>query len=281
MNNEIMVVLTNYKRPQNLPKIIDAFRQQTRKVDHLVVVDNSPKKAPVEEQVMGGTHPDAQVKWETRDYPEAYPNGLFNSVDDVWRFTTNLGCPCHYAPALCHFEYKYCLFYDDDVLPGRMAVDYILREAAILGDKFSTIGQRGRNFKLHNNPGHRYVYGDVPQPKDSPVKCNLNISGHLVRTDLLYYILRFRTELIKAFGDEAKKLCGIHDDMLTCLGLQLYTYFPSYITSIGTDWETKLMKESLSQANSDGSPPIHRRPEHLAERNRFVDMAIQLGWSPR
>lgn len=242
----LLLVLTNFSRPQNMPQVIRAWREQTVKADHLVVVDNAP--------------------------PNYYPCHTLDGVDDVWRMTRNLGCSCHLAPALMlSHRYSYTLFADDDLLPGPKAIETVLVKAKELKDDFATIGQVGRNFHLDQPIGKRYVYGNAPDGM-----CDVTCRCSLVRSEGLPIILQFRDCLVETFGDDAADLTDIHDDLLTCLGIQGELRIPSYCFT-PTDPSCRLIKTELG-SNDDKS--VYRRPQHLAERNRFVDMAVQVGWKP-
>lgn len=249
---DLLLVLTNYSRPANMPQVIRAWREQTVKADHLVVVDNSDRNND-------GEH---------------YPNAAWRmyGVDDVWRMTRNLGCSCHLAPALMlSHRYRYTLFADDDLLPGPKAIETVLAKAKELKDDFATIGQVGRNFRLDQPSGKRYVYGNAPDGM-----CDVTCRCSLVRSEFLPTVLQFRQALVEMFGDEIADLTDIHDDLLTCLGIQGELRLPSYCFT-PTDPNCRLIKTELG-SNDDKS--VYKRPQHLVERNKFVNMSLEVGWKP-
>jgi hypothetical protein len=249
-----LVVLTNYRRPVNVPLCLQAWRNQTAKPAKIVLVDNSPGEGP-----------------------ETYPS--FSGADDVWRFRENLGPPCRFAPALALFGYRYVLFADDDFLPGKRAMEFLLETAAKVEDRFATIGQQGRNFRLglpgqRYDSGQRYDWRSKPVRNDSgPVSCDITCNAHLVRADLLHHLLTFRLDLL-AHAEDAKHLVAVHDDFLLCLGIQMGTAWPSLVVPVEKDPEQRLLKESLSEQGV----AVWKRPEHFAERSRMVDLALAVGW---
>lgn len=236
-NRDVMVVLTNYKRPSNMPEVICGWKEQTVKPSYLVVVDNSP----------AGQH-----------------NYFSTLVDDVWRFTRNLRCSCRFAPALMIAEFPYVVFADDDIVPTVNAIELLLKEAELVGDKFTTIGPRGRNFKLDRLPGRRYTYGNPPVGKVDMTCC-----CHLVKQDDLRHLLDFKSGITSIFGEEGRDLSTIHDDMTMCLGVQMVTGHPSYLSG------NRVIEKTLDEKDTEA---LHRRPGHLAERCRMVDMAVEWGW---
>lgn len=265
MNRDVMVVLLNYARPHHMPAVIQAWRQQTVPLGHLVVVDNSP--------------PNKHLA-----YSEPYPQPDLRGADDVWRMTTNHGCPSRFAPALAIPGFRYVLFADDDMLPGKRAIENLLLQAEKLHDCFATIGQSSRNFNLEAPAGKRYAYRDVRRTADLQ-KVHLTVRSHFVVADSLTAAVDFRNSLIHSYGQKALDLCRTHDDMLLCLGLQEGSRDygrspmppdPCYILPLSADPECELIKENLPGSNEG----VHKRPGHLAERNAFVDMALEFGWRP-
>lgn len=269
LGSGILVVITNYSRPQNLPSVIQAWREQTV-TSKIVVVDNSPPPKPGVEFVTA----------------EPYPNKLFQGVehkngraDDVWRMGTNFGCPCHFYPALAEYKFRYVMFVDDDFIPGSKALAKLLGFAEASGGRFASIGQfdAARNFLLSMQPGKRYSGRSVPHcSPNSWVKAHITCRGHLVRQDLLYHAIPFRNKLVEKFGGEAENLCNIHDDFLMCLGIQMGTGFCSWMGGKPEDQDERLYKVNLDTPNDKTS--LWKRPTHFQERSRLVDMALEIGW---
>jgi hypothetical protein len=249
LDTNVLLILNNYRRPQNFPRIIEAWKQQTVP-PRIVVVDNSPADSG------------------------PYPSPLFAGADDVWRFADNAGCSSHFAPAfIVNESFEFVLFADDDLLPGKGAIEYAVNCADKVGCCFSTIGQCARKFELENAPGGKYNPRLGPLPSDKyMVRCDTTCRVHLVRYDLLHHILAFKHKLLSMFNKRARAVVGLHDDLLMSLGIQLGTGYSSYILPV-TEPENRLIKTDL-----DDDVALWRRPNHRAERCDFVDMAIAAGW---
>ena len=254
----VLVVLNNYARPQNMSRIIDAWKGQTAKPARLVVVDNT----------------------QFGDYVcgEQYPRDILHGSDDVWKWQDNCGCFAHLAPALVLTGYKYILLADDDVVPGLRAIEHLLRTAKFLDDAFATLGQEGRLFLLDQPPGKRYSGRSCPvRSTTESVKTHITCQAHLVRADLVHGVLQLRTALINRFGDEAVQLCKVHDDFLLSLGTQCISPYPSYVIPRTRDAADELIAE---RPGCSDSTSVYKRPTHFAERARMVDMCLEVGWRP-
>lgn len=205
---------------------------------------------------------------------EGYPSGNLEGVNDVWRMTTNLGCPCHFYPAIALFEYEYVMFADDDFLPEPRALETLLGWALTLQGNFATIGATGRIFTLKNPSGRKYSGHSYPRPKPKEaVPCDLTCRASLVRQDFIHHFITFRQNLLMRFGNEAIPLVKIHDDFLMCLGIQWATGLRSYCIGKsveGGDW--------LFGKEMDTEGGLWRRPSHFTERNKMVDMCLGIGW---
>lgn len=253
----VLLVISNYKRPTNIPLCLKAWKDQSV-VPYIVVVDNSP--CPTDEQL-----------------PERYPNPIFEGADDVWRWTLNLGCPARFAPALCLYKHRYCIFADDDLIPGPRAIEHCLLVASSLGDRFSTLGQIGRLIDTHRPEGKRYVSGNCPTDPLSLRECDITCRCYMVQTRLLHHMLTFRRYLYDTIvTDDDSKLLDIHDDILMSLGLQWSTGHNSYVIPKAPNPEYHLIARNLDE----GTSAVWKRPTHFVERNRMVDVCLMAGWSP-
>lgn len=275
MPSEVLVLLTNYSRPQNMPSVIRAWREQTVPVK-IVVVDNRPDLGNVENPY------------------ETYPNHGWNeNLDDkdfltfdTWRWTENLGCPCWIPPAIgLSHRHKYIIRADDDFLPGSQAVEWLLWNAATVGDEFSTIGQIGRLFSVRTTYDQenqkesqevRYNRYNVPRTKEL-VKVDLTCRVSMMRGDLVSLVPVYRDGLIGLEPGWAKNLIDVHDDFLLCMGLQTYTGHPSYVIPLGPDPETELVKTEIK----NGPESVYKRPGHYNERESFVALAVRAGWKTK
>lgn len=264
MPSEVLVLLTNYSRPQNMPSVIRAWREQTVPV-RIVVVDNSPSEEGVR---------------------HFYPSDDLRGADDVWRMTENLGCPCWIPPAIgLSHRHKYIVRADDDFLPGRQAVEWLLWNAATVGDSFSTIGQIGRRFSVWTTYDEenkkesqevRYNRYNVPRTKEL-VKVDLTCRVSMMRGDLVSIIPMYRDGLIGLESGWARNLIDVHDDFLLCMGIQSFTKYPSYVIPLGPDPETELIKTEIP----NGAESVYKRPGHYNERESFVALAVRGGWKTK
>lgn len=234
-----------------------AWAEQTIRPGRIVVVDNSPPAT-------GG---ELYPKWEGDFAP-----------DDVWRMGINLGCPCHFYPALAMYQFKYVMFADDDFIPGPNALRCLLDVARASNDMFATIGGTGRNFMLERGEGYRYRGNLVPRTQPGKaVGCHLTCRAHLVRRDLLYHFIPFRERLL-ALEPHAAHLVGIHDDFLLCMGIQTATRFKSFTIERPEVIEDRLFMTELD--TKDDTTSLWKRPEHFKERNWMVDLSLMAGWTP-
>lgn len=243
MNDRVLVVLTNYRRPANIPLCIQAWRNQSLPPASIILVDNSSLKVE-----------------------ERYPN--FQGVDDVFRSHCNLGPLCRLWPALAISpKYKYILFCDDDYLPGKEGLQATVEAAKQLNDKFATVGQEGRIFTQSSEGTFSYKFGNAPR-SDKPSIVDCTVRTHLVLAAYLPRAISLREKL-------PAQLCHDHDDLTLCLGLQLNPGWPSYVVPAST-LERQLIKENLDGVN--GPEACWKRPEHLAQRSQFVNLAYGAGW---
>lgn len=279
MPSEVLVLLTNYSRPQNMPEVIRAWRSQTVPV-RIVVADNSPSEEGVR---------------------HFYPSDELRQADDVWRVTENLGCPCWIPPAVAlGHRHKYVVRADDDFLPGRQAVEWLLWSAATVGDSFSTIGQIGRRFTTlttyegedggestetdsspwgrlrRRSQEFRYNRFNVPRGGEM-VKVDLTCRVSMLRGDLASLVPVYRDGLISLEPGWARRLVDVHDDFLLCMGLQTYTGLPSYVIPVGPTPETELVHRDIP----NGPESIYKRPGHYNERESFVALVSRAGWRSR
>jgi glycosyltransferase involved in cell wall biosynthesis len=255
VSDGVLLVLTNYMRPQNLPKCIRAWKGQTVQPQTVVVVDNSP--AP-------GLNP-----------VEEYPSALLEGADDIWRFRQNLGPSCRFAPALLLTGYTYILFADDDLLPGPKALAYLLETARSLKNRFSTLGARGRVFELSRNSDSVHRPAIVTRERYTPSHCDLTIRAHLVLAEYLPQILSYRQALIRSYGAEAETLAELHDDFVLCMGIQRASRLPSYVTPEEPESKQKLIMHNVDRALH----ALHNRSGFAAERSRMIEMALRVGWT--
>ncbi len=243
-----------------MPRVIQAWKKQTVPT-RVVVVDNAPSRS----------RNAAGVLWS----PETYPHHYLMEANDVWRMTENMGCPCHFAPAIMLHGHKYVMFADDDYLPGPRALEWFLDTATDLKDRFSTLGSVGRLFRPDNPVGSRYNGRWQPERMvDEAVECDLTCQGHFVLACVLPLVLMFRNNLLTCYPTDAKGLVDVHDDFLLCISVQRVTGHPSYLTALENTPDQRMVAERLPE----GEEAVWKRPRHFEERDAFVGLALKDGW---
>lgn len=259
----VLIILTNYSRPTNMPAVIRAWREQSVPCK-IVVVDNAPyTKVTLADGPFGDPI-------ECEEYPKSCTDG----ADDVWRWTHNSGCPCWLAPALMLYGHKYVLRADDDFLPGRRAVENLLECAGSLSDKFSTLGQVGRklSFVLFKD---YYGYDRRNVPRNMwPVKVDLTCRVSFMLAPVVGGAIALRNLLIAEHPKESEKLVGVHDDFLISCGAQLVSNHPSYIVGTSDDPERELIKDEIP----NGPESCYKRPNHYEERAAMARLVGAVGW---
>lgn len=249
------VILSNWRRPNNVKLILQQLADQTVRFDKIVVVDN-------------GVEP---LSDETLKY-----------VDDLWKFPDNkVGPPCRFAPALIDFRTDYTLFLDDDMLPGKNMHKTLLAVADAKNNMFATIGDIGR---IYNLVGTRLVYERMDVRRDNafdPEYANglrpvdLTCRAHFVITRNVLTAMEFREHLIQKVGppDPDDADWSRHDDILLCHGIQAKTKYPSYILPDG-DKEIRILNKNLPEPNA-----MWHRPGHATSRQWLLNNSKSFGWN--
>lgn len=251
--SDILAIVSNFARPQNLPPIIAALRGQSVPVD-IVVVDNSP----ADESAFFSQYIDTC-------------GGMAgcNKGFDILRFTENAGPPCRFAPAFMEHSHEFIWFLDDDLAPGSQAVETLLQCYEWVDGQCSTIGEIGR---VHTDSGE-YVKRNIRR-FDHPRRVDMTARSHFVRTENMRHVLSAKWRLIDRFGDEAKQLVSVHDDLLLCCGIQFATCHPSYLTANNAIRETLTRKQDLP----DGGGGVSAKTGFLGQRHRLIQMFQAIGW---
>lgn len=250
---KVLAIVTNWRRPSNVNRIIESLAWQTVRPT-IVVVDNSG----------GGSYG---------------PYGFCHtSVDDIWTFDTNHGPPCRWAPALMDTEHRYALFIDDDLLPGKSLVESFVKAARGLQDGFTTIGAIGRNFDVACNlpkHSHRHVYRrrNVRRGINSYVKVDMTCRVHFVHTRDVVRAVQLRHDVLASQWDdpEIRDIVATHDDIFLCLGIQRAKYpQPCWLMPLGN---------SMHYTNLPaGRETVSARPTHTEHRTKLINYCHALGW---
>lgn len=242
------VIVSNWRRPDNVVRILEALRNQTAPFDRIIVVDNGRENGtavPVEAR--DGVH-----YW---DFPDM-----------------GIGPPCRFLPALLDRNCLYTLFIDDDMLPGPGMHKHLQETADSLHGKFATIGEIGRIYG-QSELGYEYRRMDVRR-SSSPVKVDLTCRAHFVSTRDVIHALTLRNRVDDAFinGRGADDLFR-HDDILLCCGIQLATNEASYLTP-KTEPDKSIEMLKLPEPHA-----MWHRPKHMETRSRLIRRAAHLGWN--
>ncbi len=149
----VQVVIVNWRRPSNLPRIIKAFRNQTVPC-WLTVCDVGGKQHRLPEDVLVSL--DSWFVWDIN-------HGGFNRLIPAFAY------PC-----------EYCWFHDDDMVPGPHLLEFLLSWSHL---PFAVMGQTGRRVV-----GQEYR---VVEPSKHPEEVDFVCRGYFVRTSRLPHILRY------------------------------------------------------------------------------------------
>jgi len=247
----VRVVLTNWRRPENVLKIAKAFRAQTVPVE-LVVVDNSGNKAGV------------AIK------------KAFDLSDDVISFSQNAGPSCRFIGGL-FADTEYVQFHDDDAAPSPRCVEYYLKTASDLDDKFGVLGSLGRRATWKS-----YLtsegFGREPRYSTHNVLCKKKIyrvdftcRGMFVRRESLWCFEKFRERLLRHCPEYGRRMTTQDDIMLAVatkfelgLGAYLVKKMPSDYRALGTELNDK--------------HAYSKKAGHREIREGLIQAAYKMGW---
>lgn len=204
------LILTNWKRPDNIPAIVKAFRPSVSKI---TVIDNAPPETAL---------------YARADYLR--DEGL---IDDYWTAIKNGGPPIRFAPALHDLESKYTLFWDDDLLPPEGVVEAFIDSANAFEfgypDTLLTFGELGiigRNFDSNGD----YIRRNVRRQDESPCPVDLCCRAHFMRTVFVSQVYAVRDTLL--MNGASKGALSRHDDLLITAACKLKRY-GSYLIPAG------------------------------------------------
>tara|TARA_R110000824_G_scaffold120382_4_gene275649 strand:- start:3293 stop:4042 length:750 start_codon:yes stop_codon:yes gene_type:complete len=247
MSERTTVILTNWKRPGNLSKIIDAFQSQTVMPAAMLLVDNHPEEEPEFAFV------------DTENFA------------DVYRFETNAGPCCRFAGA-SFVTTEFVLFFDDDLMPGKGAIEAYQDQADRLNGEFATLSDVGRIYRGNAEKGYSIRRRNCRRKTDGPAKVDMTCRAHLVRSEYVSVAVRDR---IRAAKDGATPSMLRHDDIFLSQGIQLETGWASYLArDVGHD--AKLRHKDLPAPHSGNG-----LPNHDGSRNELVNWYAEKGWGSK
>jgi hypothetical protein len=238
---KVIAPLINWRRPRNIPIILEALRAQSVTV-HVSLVECAP-----------GT------EWEL-------PASVAARFDSVFTIRDNIGPCSRFVPPLMLPGFDHVWFTTDDYAPGPKALEWFLRSADFAKYRFATIGQDGRRVNSDNQLGGMRVKmtNSYLPPVDVVTTYELMLTANLPAA------IEFRNELDARFGDQVSLT---EDDLILCLGVQRATGLPSVLTlAPPTD------AESWRQRQLPAPNALCSRPDHRERRDRFVRQAMEIGW---
>ena len=254
MNERTTVILTNWKRPHNLPKIIAAFKGQTVMPAEMILVDN---------------HPEGEPEFALSE--ELCSDAYGREFTDVYRFETNAGPCCRFAGA-SFVTTEFVLFFDDDMIPGPEAIEAYQQQADDLNGEFATLSDVGRIYRGGADKGYTIRRGNCGRREDGPAKVDMTCRAHLVRSEYVAVAIRDR---IRAAMDGGTVQMLRHDDIFLSQGIQLETGWPSYMSqNVGHD--AKLRHKDLPAPHSGSG-----LPKHDQSRNDLVNWYGGKGWTSK
>jgi len=245
---DLTIVLTNYRRPNNLKPILEAINNSTVLPERVVLVDNSggvPRFSPARE--------------------------LTEVFHDVVHFEDNAGPSCRFAGAIFQ-PTKYCMFLDDDFVIGSQWVTTCLSVAALHDDKFSTITGIARNCRGRGG-GSRKKYrlrgSNVPRDTKAARGIDVSCRGHFIKTRAVASAIKWRL-LAKEEGLPESALRN--DDMFLALGSQLDYGEMSYLAPAARP-EQKMVFRNLSAPHACSA-----HSDHNHSRQVLIEWFTRKGW---
>lgn len=249
MDNSVHVILTNWKRSQNLPTIVQAFECQTIAPARITICNNGPDQ--------NAAHLHLCTEQALRDCR-------------IWTFPDDgIGPTCRFAPGVFGVgRFKYTLFFDDDMAPGPGFIERLMADAAFLGDAFATIGGKGRRSR-----DSEYVARNVRQVASRPVAVDTTVRAHFVHTHRLTMVFQFISDVHSVAGRPTPEANWLgEDDILLCCAIQTYARLPSYLTRLA-DLDHRMEATRLAATDAFGAKPHHREL-----RGKLLGYAARAGW---
>lgn len=242
--NQVLGCLINWRRPLNVAKILRAMRDQSTRIDKLVLLECAP-----------GT--------EFQASPQAHA-----IADVVITINENIGPISRLFAPLAFPQFKYTYFGVDDHIPGHRHVEYLLRCAKSLNDNFATIGMDGRNIR-----GGEIVKRKGRMQDGAPTPVDVITTSELMLSKWVPRVMEWRHEFLNGCGGDVSFL---EDDLFICFGAQHHSGRPSYLTAAPPAPEFNWTVSKLHAPHA-----LCGRPDHYEVRNHFVRRAQEFGWYSR
>ncbi|MEP6670853.1 MAG: glycosyltransferase [Chthoniobacter sp.] len=232
----VEVVIVNWKRPQNVRRIVEAFALQKR-FSSITLIDAAGQ-------------------------PEyALPPDVLRQADRHFIFSDNFGSFNRFVPCLGYMA-PYTLFHDDDLLPGRHAIEHLVNCAAEY-PHFSVMGEFGRNISAQG----KELTADMRRSPRKVLPVDFLVRSYFVRTaNLKHFFIA-----AAALGVDRIEC---EDDLLLCTSLQQATKYPCVVTR-DAGKEASLACEHLPEPFA-----LWHRPEHFPRREQFIRSQMESGWRP-
>ena len=237
MRPQVEVVLTNWKRKNNLPLIIDAMRNQNVPCT-ITLIDNAP------------------------DESNAVEPHVSDQVDKYFRISRHPYSSFLRYASHGFYEGDYLLIYDDDMIPGNECVSHFLNHANENPD-YGVLGQFGRVVQ-----SGVYSFRDIPQSKNRFTEVDICVCAYFVRS---VPVMACIDQLKKIVISRKKDFLLQHDDMILAAACRLAKKKIA-LTPAGESIECHVKKQGLSQpfSLSDNSNWGKARTLAMKEINQIV-----------
>ena len=220
----VEVVVINWKRPRNVLRIVRRLKEQTH---HCVV-----------------TVCDSASWWFK------LPRRAQQFIDNRYRLK-NCGAITRYVPA-DRYRCDYTLFLDDDMLPGRRAVEHFVRWAEAK-PQAALLGQMGRIV------GREYNWNGVPRRAGDFTSVDMVVRAYFVRSEMLAGLARFR----QLWDGPIRE-----DDMALAWAIKIFSNGGIFLTPASDDSDEQVNAEELPDAHA-----LSKNPSHLQVRTDFWNAA--------
>lgn len=241
----VAAILTNWKRPRNIPPLVESLRSQSLRPT-IVLVDNSPTP------------------------PEQHGEPFYHvtrAVDEYWRFPDR-GVISRFAPALLDLSHEYTLFLDDDLLPGKRCVESLVELAGKLEDRFSTIGQIGRNYRRVGF-AYEYIRRNVGRHATEPTPVDMTARAHFCVTSSIVECARWWRHAANLLPSH---VISHNDDVCLCQSIQRETGHASYLIP---GWDSDCLLRTHDMPSNDA---LSASSGFVESRTKLINVFADFGW---